>query len=94
MGGKMGLPGGGVSTHLARRAGLSAGLHRENVSTPHHRTRSGPARHGMIRTAHLGDLEAVQLLADPGVALDLLRVELPLRQEPDLPAPAPPVSLT
>ena len=38
----------------------------------------------MIRTAHLGDLELVQLLADPAIALDLLGVELPLRQEPDL----------
>ena len=37
-----------------------------------------------LRTTHLGDLEAVQLLADPGVALDLLGVQLPLRQEPDL----------
>ena len=36
------------------------------------------------RTAHLRDLLLVQLLAHPGIALDLLRVELPLGKKTNL----------
>ena len=36
------------------------------------------------RTAHLRDLLLVQFLAHPGIALDLLRVELPLGKKANL----------